>query len=391
METQVKNMLKELEPALIKFTQDIIRIKSITCEEKEVALFIKEKMIELGYDDVIIDKLGNVIGVIGNGETKVMYDSHIDTVTVNDEDEWKYGAFSGEIVDGNIYGRGTVDMKSAVAATVYAGYAIKKLGLDKGKTIYISTSVMEEDYDGQALLYLCKENDIYPDYVIICEPSSMNLALGHRGRALIKINTTGVSAHGSAPEKGDNAVYKMNEIIKRVEKLGQEFISREGEKGSVALTKIESGAVSLNAIPPTCSIYLDRRLIIGEDKQFIAKEIEKLIEGTGATWEIYDEVGKSWTDENLVLHSFLPAWEIHKDHELTKACLNAYGELNGEAPKMFKWDFCTNGVATAGILNIPTIGIGPGDPKLAHTRDEHCPLSDIIEACEFYTNLAKHL
>lgn len=391
MRKQIKNMIKELEPALTKFTQDIIRIKSITCEEKELALFIKEKMIELGYDDVIIDKLGNVIGVIGDGETKVMYDSHIDTVTVNDEDEWKYGAFSGELVEGNIYGRGTVDMKSAVAATVYAGHAIKKLGLDKGKTIYISTSVMEEDYDGQALLYLCRENHIHPDYVIICEPSSMNLALGHRGRALIKINTEGVSAHGSAPEKGDNAVYKMNVIIKRVEKLAKEFINKEGEKGSVALTKIESGAVSLNAIPPICSIYLDRRLIIGEDKAFITEEIEKLIEDTDATWEIYDEVGKSWTDENLVLHSFLPAWEIDKNHELTKACSNAYRELKGESPEMFKWDFCTNGVATAGILNIPTIGIGPGDPKLAHTRDEHCPLSDIIEACEFYTNLANHL
>lgn len=390
MEEQIKELLEEIRPDLIKFAQEIIRIKSYTEQEEALAMFIKNKMIELGYDDVIVDKLGNVVGVIGNGPTKVLFDSHIDTVEVNDASEWSVGPFSGSIVDGKLYGRGAVDMKGAVAATVYAGYAIKKLGLDEGKTVYISTSVMEEDYDGEPLYYLCKENDIKPDFAIICEPSSLNLALGHKGRALIKVNIEGVSAHGSAPEKGVNAVYKMNIIIKRVEELGKKFMEMKGEKGSLALTKIESEAVSINAIPPKCSIYLDRRLIIGEDREFIAKEMDELLAGTDATWEIYDEVGKSWTGENLVLHSFLPAWEIDKEHRLTKACISAFSELRGKEPKMFKWDFCTNGVATA-KLGIQTIGIGPGDAKLAHTRDENCPVSEIIEAFEFYTNLMSHL
>ncbi len=390
MKKQIKGLLEEIRPDLIEFAQEIIRIKSYTEKEEKLAMFVKKKMIELGYDEVLVDKLGNVIGVIGNGPTKVLFDSHIDTVEVNDAPEWSIGAFSGEIVDDKLYGRGAVDMKSAVAATVYAGYAIKKLGLDKGKTIYISTSVMEEDYDGEPLYYLCTKNDIKPDFAIICEPSSLDLALGHKGRALIKVNIEGVSAHGSAPEKGVNAVYKMNTIIKRVEELGKKFTAMEGEKGSLALTKIESEAVSINAIPPKCSIYLDRRLIIGEDREFIAKEMEELLAGTNATWEVYDEVGKSWTGQDLVLHSFLPAWEIDKDHRLTKACLSSFKDLNGKEPKMFKWDFCTNGVATA-KLGIPTIGIGPGDAKLAHTRDENCPVFEIIGAFEFYTNLMNHL
>lgn len=382
----MEGYLKKLEQELIEFAQEVVRIQSYTGEEGDLAKVVKAKMESLEYDEVFIDPLGNVIGVIGNGPKKIMFDSHMDTVVVNDSELWSEGPFKGDIVDGNLFGRGSVDMKSAMAASIYAGHIIKKLGYDKGKTIYVSASVMEEDYDGEPLHYVCQENNIMPDYAVICEPSNLELALGHRGRALLKIHTSGVSAHGSAPEKGVNAVYKMNEIVSRVEALGEKFMAIEGDKGSVALTKIESQAVSYNAIPPDCTIFLDRRLIIGEDLAFITKEMETLLQGTDATWEIHDETGKSWTGETLVLHSFLPAWEIQKDHELTVAFREACKEVNGEEPVMMKWDFCTNGVASA-RLGIPTIGLGPGDPKLAHMRDEHCPISQIIGACKLYTEL----
>ena len=390
MKRQIKAFSASIDSELIKFAQDMVRIKSYTGREGELVRFIKDKMTELGYDDVIVDKLGNVFGVVGNGPTKVLFDSHVDTVEVNDAHEWKIGPFNGSIVDGNLYGRGSVDMKSGVAAAVYAGHAIKALGLDEGKTIYISTSIMEEDYDGEPVHYLCDNNGIKPDFAIICEPSSLNLALGHKGRALLKVNLEGLSAHGSAPEKGVNAVYKMNKIVERVEKLGQQLMAIEGEKGSLALTKIESEAVSLNAIPDKCSIYLDRRLIIGEDEAVLSGEMEELLAGTDATWEVFDVIGKSWTGEELLLHSFLPAWEIGREHKLTKACVSAFEALNGHEPNMMKWDFCTNGVATA-KRGIPTIGIGPGYEKLAHSRDENCPVSEIVSAFEFYTNLMNFL
>ncbi|NNF98938.1 MAG: YgeY family selenium metabolism-linked hydrolase [Desulfobacteraceae bacterium] len=382
-------MATVIEAELIRFAQELVKLRSYTGQEKELAMFIKDKMTQLAYDQVKVDGLGNVFGVIGNGPTKILFDSHIDTVEVNDAVQWSVGAFSGAIVNGKLYGRGAVDMKSAVAASVYAGHAIKKLGLDKGKTIYISTSVMEEDYDGEPVHYLLENSGIRPDYAIICEPSNSQLALGHKGRALIKVDVQGVSAHGSAPEKGVNAVYKMNAIIKRVEALGQKFMGIQGDRGSLALTKIDSDAVSLNAIPDHCRIYLDRRLVMGEDEQGLAQEMELLLDGTDATWEIHSVAGKSWKGEDIVLHSFLPAWEIDEAHELTTACVSAFEELNGCKPRMTTWDFSTNGVATS-KRGIPTIGFGPGDDKLAHSRDEHCPVSAIVRAFEFYTNLVAH-
>ncbi len=389
MKSQILAFSKQVQSDLIQFAQDIVRIKSYTCNEEELANFVIAKMNELGYDEVFQDKLGNVIGVVGTGEKEIFFDAHLDTVEVQDEEDWTYGPFSGEIVDGKLYGRGSTDMKGAVAATVYAGHAIKQLGLAEGKKVYISTSIMEEDYDGEAVSYLFKENDIKPDYVVICEPSSLQLALGHNGRALVQVDMDGVSAHGSAPEKGVNAIYKMNQIISRVENLGLEMMKAD-TSGSLALTKIESEAVSINAIPPKCSIYLDRRLDIGEDWDHLTKEMNMLLEGTGASWSIYDEAGESWKGEKLVLHSFLPAWEIEKEHHLAQSCLAAYEDLNEKEPIMIKWDFCTNGVAPA-RLGIPTIGFGPGTAKLAHMTDEYCLVDEIVSAFEFYTNLVKHI
>jgi len=387
MQTEVKALMQTLESDLIQFARELIKIPSITGEEDDVANCIHEKMQSLGYDRAVIDEIGNVIGMIGDGPVKIMFDSHMDTVSVNNPGGWAFNPFGGKIVDGKLYGRGSVDMKSAVAATVYAGYAMKRLGLDKGKTIIISTSVMEEDIDGVALHMMCQRDDVRPDYVVICEPSNLKLALGHRGRAMLKVATVGISAHGSSPDKGVNAIYKMHPIIQRVNDLNRE-LDKQGEKaGTVALTKIDSDAVSLNAIPEKCSIYLDRRLTLRENEIYITEEMNKLVEGTDATWKIYDVSGKSYTGEPITLHSFLPAWEIDNTHSLTHACVEAYRALNNRSPQMFTWDFCTNGVATAGQMGIPTIGFGPGDPKQAHMDDEFCPVSEIISAAEFYTLL----
>jgi putative selenium metabolism hydrolase len=315
----------------------------------------------------------------------------MDTVAVNQPQDWNYDPFGGEIVDGKLYGRGSVDMKSALAAVVYSGDIIKQLGLHAGKRIVISASIMEEDYDGETVYNMCRSLPELPKYVVICEPSNLDLSLGHKGRALLKVTSKGVSAHGSAPEKGENAIYKMVPLLQRVERLNNRMQQKGNASGSIALTKIESSAESLNAIPAQCEAYIDRRLVMGEDQATIAAEMAKLIQGMDASWEIYDKRGTSYTGVPVVLHSFLPAWEISQDSLLAKACMQTFESLFGRPPRMTKWDFCTNGVATAGRLNIPTIGFGPGDSKIAHTVDECCEISQIEAAVHFYALLPTYL
>jgi putative selenium metabolism hydrolase len=251
----------EVKKELIEFTQRLVRIKSVSGQEEEIVKFIEKKMNALGYDEVIIDSMGNVVGRIGNGEKAIMFDSHIDTVEVKDEEKWDVPPFSGNIVDGRLYGRGSVDMKSGAAASIYAGAIAKNLGFDSGKAIYVSCSVLEEDCDGENLKHLFKELNFKPNYMIICEPSGNKIALGHKGKAQISIKTHGISAHGSAPEKGINAIYEMAEIIQRVEKTNVELMKKDGPRGTLVMSRISSTSASLNAVPSECEVYLDRRMV----------------------------------------------------------------------------------------------------------------------------------
>lgn len=383
---QLTDLMECIEAEVIRFAQELVRIRSFTGQEGEIIRFIEKKMLQLGYDQVSVDGMGNCIGVMGTGETKIMFDSHVDTVKVDDAHEWSVDPFGGEIRDGKLYGRGSADMKSALAATVYAGYAVRKLGLDAGKTIYVSASVMEEDYDGENLSYIFREGGLKPDYVVICEASKCRVCLGQKGRALLKINMEGVSAHGSAPEKGVNPIYKMAEIIKRVEALNADLASRGDEHGTAALTRIECVAASYNAIPSQASIYIDRRLVAGESREVIEAEMAALLAGTDATWEVFQVIGKSWTGSDVHFDSFLPAWEIGLEHPLAVAAVKACEKVEGQVTETTKWDFSTNGVASA-KMGIATIGYGPGDAKLAHMKDEYCPVEDMIRACRFYTEL----
>ena len=378
----------KVETELIDFTQHLVRIKSVTGDEEEIVEFIEKKMKDIGYDEISVDSMGNVVGRIGDGKKAIMFDSHIDTVDVKDEGEWDVPPFSGSIVDGNLWGRGSVDMKSGAAASIYAGAVAKNAGLDSDTAVYVSCTVMEEDCDGENLKHAFKELDLNPNYVVICEPSSNKITLGHKGKAQISIKTHGVSAHGSAPEKGVNAIYEMAEIIQRVEKCNEELMKKDSPRGTLVMSNISSKSASLNAVPSECEAYMDRRLVPGETEESVRKEMDSIIKGKKATWEVGTLIRQSWTGMNIQYRPFHLAWKIDENHELTKKCVAAYRKVFGGDPIEFDfWDFSTNAV-TPVSMGIPTIGFGPGEYKLAHMRNEHCKIHQIVEACNFYAQLA---
>ncbi len=375
---------KDVAEDLLAFTADLVRIKSFSGQEEQVARFIASKMKALDYDEVRIDRFGNVFGRIGTGPKIILFDSHMDTVNVVDEEQWDVPPFSGAMVAGYLWGRGSVDMKSGLAASLYAAALAKTQGLASGKTIYVSCTVFEEDCDGEGLRHLLEEGHLKPDYAIICEPSSNAIAIGHKGKAQIIIKTQGISAHGSAPEKGLNAVYEMAGIIQRVEQTNLELMQKAGRKSTLVLSQISSTSVSLNAVPSACEIYLDRRMVVGETEQTIREEMEQIVAGKRATWEIGTLHRITWTGEPLTYRPFHLAWEISLEHDLSRAFIAAYSAIFGHSPDKYKyWDFSTNAVALI-RLGIPTIGFGPGEFKLAHMRNEKCELNQIVEACAVY-------
>jgi len=380
-----------INDALIAFAQDLVRIPSFSGQEEQAIRFIAAKMQSLGYDEVTIDRYGNVYGRLGTGDKVILLDSHIDTVKVLDENLWQIPPFSGAIVDGYLCGRGSVDMKSSAAASIYAAALAREHGVLDGKTVYVSCTVFEEDCDGEGLKLMLQESGIRPDCVVICEPSSNIITTGHKGKAQVILKARGISAHGSAPEKGATAIYEMAEIIERVDQTNRALASNEGRHGTLVMSQISSQSVSLNAVPWSCEAYLDRRTVLGETDDMIKAEMDRLVAGKNASWEIGTLRRTTWTGQALNYEPFHPAWEISLTHPLTQAFSGAYADVFGSAPRQFDyWDFSTNAVAVV-PLGIPTIGFGPGEHKLAHMRDEKCPVSQIIDACAVYARAIARL
>lgn len=371
---------------LVRFAAELVRIQSFSGREEKAVRFAAAKMEELGFDEVRLDGFGNVLGRIGNGPRSILFDSHLDTVEVNDGSEWSRPPFGGEVAEGFIWGRGSVDMKSGAAASIYAAALAKRAGLSQGKTVYVSCTVFEEDCDGENLRHLFRETGIKPGVCVICEPSSNLISLGHKGKAQVIVETKGVSAHGSAPEKGVNAIYEMAEIIQRVEHINLELSRREKPRGTLVMSRISSTSASLNAVPSACEVYLDRRMAPGETEETIRNEMDAIVAGKRASWRIGNLHRRTWTGLAVDYEPLHPAWQIGLDHELTKTMVEAYRRSFGRLPERYDfWDFSTNAVATI-REGIPTIGFGPGDHKLAHMRDERCPIEQIVDACQMYAN-----
>lgn len=383
--------MENMREDLIKFVQKAVQTRSYSDEEGELARLIAETMRGLGYDEVKIDSVGNVVGRIGSGKTVIHFDGHMDTVQVNDAGEWQVPPFSGEIVDGAIWGRGSVDMKSALCAAVYGAAAARDAGLLEGKTVYVTGTVCEEYCDGENLRHFYEEFQVKPDYCVICEPCDNVITLGHKGKAQIRIITHGVSAHGSAPEKGKNAVYEMAEIISRVERLNNELSAKEGPHGTIVLSDISCVSASLNAVPSECSIYLDRRLALGESLSQVKREMDQLIAGKDAHWEVGTLHHTSWNGGKLDYEPMHEPWSIDEESPLALALRHAYSQVYGRECGTYDfWDFGTNAI-TPVAMGVPTIGFGPGEYKLAHMRDEHCSVEKILEACEVYKRLIGEL
>ncbi len=387
MKTAIAKAARRHRPAIVRFLRDLIAIPSESRREEAVVRRIGEEMEAAGFDRVIIDGMGNIRGRIGRGKTIVAMDAHIDTVAPGSLDQWKWDPYRGRLSRGIVYGRGAVDQKAGMASMVYAGKLIKELGLEDDFTLWVVGSVQEEDADGLCWQYLVREEKLRPDCVVITEPTNLNLYIGQRGRMEIKVEVTGKSAHASAPHRGKNAVYLMSRVAAEIEKLNSRLKTDPFlGKGTVAVTDINCRTPALCAIPDHCSIYIDRRLTIGETKNGAVAEVRAAAGKARVKARVrvhtYDLPG--WRGLRYATECYYPAWRLPRSHPLLKAARKTYRETFGAAPKVGKWTFSTNGVATMGLFNIPTIGFGPGNEIYAHTVNDQVPVEHLVKAAAWY-------
>ncbi len=374
----------------------LVRIKSYSAAEEAASREVESICREHGFDEVRIDGLGSVVARIGSGPKALAIDGHIDTVEVGDPAQWKGDPFSGNIVDGIVHGRGTSDQKGGVAAMLMAGRILKELDYRGAWSVYFTFTVMEEDCDGMCWKYLIEEEGLKPDLVVSTEPTSCRIYRGHRGRMEMVARLRGISAHGSAPERGVSAAYKaaraalaMEELNTRLEPDGENFLG----KGTIVVSQIDVHGPSQCAVPDQAMLYLDRRLTWGETKETAIAQVKTYMAAALGEDESAVEVTmpnyekRGWKNTDYGQELFFPSWKTAADHPLVQSGAEAFRLLFDSEPVIDKWTFSTNLVATTGRHGIPAIGFGPGDENQAHAPNEITRVADLEICSAFYAML----
>jgi putative selenium metabolism hydrolase len=369
----------------------LIQIKSLSGEEKGVVNEVIRMMEEANFDEVRIDGLGNAVGRIGSGKKIIAIDGHIDTVDLGNLDAWVFDPLGGEIKDGFVHGRGAADQTGGPVAGITAGKILKEIGLPDDVTVYVTATVMEEDCDGLCWKYLIEEEKLKPDCVIVTEPTNLNIYRGQRGRMEIVVSFYGLSAHGSAPERGKNAIYMASRSALEIEKLNERLAEDPFlGKGSVTISEFVSSSPSLCAVSDFAKIHLDRRLTWGEDKELALNQVKDIVKGMNAKVELLSYEKTSFTGLKYGMEKYYPTWKIEEDHPVIQKGVKAYKDLFKQNPVVDKWTFSTNGVAINGIHKIPVIGFGPGVEELAHAPNEKVPIEHLVKASAFYAMYVKN-
>lgn len=409
---KIKEAAQGYEQAMTKFLRDLVRIPGESVGEEGHVKRIEQEMNTLGFDKVVIDPMGNILGYMGTGKTLIGFDAHIDTVGIGNRDNWDFDPYEGFESDTEIGGRGTSDQLGGIVSAVYGAKIMKDQGLlDDRYTVLVTGTVQEEDCDGLCWQYIVNEDKVRPEFVVSTEPTDGGIYRGQRGRMEIRVDVTGVSCHGSAPERGDNAIYKMADILQEVRDLNEndaedsteikglvkmldEKYNKEWKearflgRGTVTTSEIFFTSPSRCAVADSCAISLDRRMTAGETWESCLDEIRALpsVKKYGAKVSMYNYERPSWTGLTYPTECYFPTWVIPEDHKVTEAMAAAYTELYGE-PRIDKWTFSTNGVSIMGRFGIPCIGFGPGKEAQAHAPNEKTWKEDLVRCAAVYAAL----
>lgn len=426
---KIKETAKIYEADMSAFLRDIVRFPGESCDEKAHIDRIAQEMRKLAFDKVEIDPQGNVLGYMGTGSTLIGFDAHIDNVGIGNIDNWDFDPYEGYETETEIGGRGVSDQLGGIVSAVYGARIMKDLGLLSDRyQVLVTGTVQEEDCDGLCWQYIINEDKVRPEFVVSTEPTDGGIYRGQRGRMEIRVDVQGVSCHGSAPERGDNAIYKMADILQDVRALNENDDADEAEikglvkmlnekynpqwkeanflgRGTITVSEIFFTSPSRCAVADSCAVSLDRRMTAGETWESCLDEIRALPSvkkyGDDVKVSMYTYDRPSYTGCVYPIECYFPTWVIPEDHKVTKALEEAYKGLYGDSrlgnpetethrkdrPLTDKWTFSTNGVSIMGRNGIPCIGFGPGAEAQAHAPNEKTWKDDLVRCAAVYAAL----
>lgn len=382
---------------MIRFLRDMVAIPSESAEEGKVIARIRQEMAATkAFDKIWSDKMGNLFGQVGKpgkGKKLIAIDAHVDTVGVGDRSEWKHDPYKGKVADGKVWGRGAGDQEGAIPAMVYAAKIMRDLKLDLSEyCLLVVFTVMEEDCDGLCWQYIVNEGKIRPDAVVVTDSTNCWILRGHRGRMEIGVTAKGKSCHGSMPEKGDNAIYKIAKITNEIEKLNTRLKTDAFlGKGTITVSYVDCKTPSMCAVPGEAFIHLDRRLTVGDTKASAVREVKDAVKRAGvkAKVEVLRYARPSYTGLTYETEKYFPTWCEPEDALQVRAAIKAHRDALGTAPTLHRWTFSTNAVSIAGMYGIPCVGFGPAPENVAHTVNDSVPIDHLVKCAAFYAGFGQ--
>lgn len=387
-ERDVARLAEEAAPLCVEFLHDLVTVPSPSRAERLACERVVREMETLGFQDVHLDEMGNVLGRIGSGPRVVALDAHIDTVGISNPMRWRHDPFRGVVSGGTLFGRGASDQKGGLAAVVHGAAIADKVGLSSDLTVWVTATVNGEDCVGLAWQYLINETELKPEVVVIAMPSHLGVCYGQRGRMEVEVSTTGFSTHGSQPDRGENAIYTMMPLIAGLTEVHDGLAIDHSllGRGSLAVTGISSQSPSMTAIPDGCVIHIDRRLTIGETADDALAQIREVVNTAGEVAEVrllhYDL--PSWRGFTYPTDMDFPAWETPVESPAVRAALDSAERVLGRTPRIHRSAFSSHGCATSGMFGIPTVGFGPADELHSHTVNDQISLAQLGPAMAFY-------
>ncbi len=380
---------RRYEKRMVSFLRQLVAMPSESGQEGEVIERIRKELSNVGgFDRVWMDGFGNLLAQIGKGRRLIAIDAHVDTVGLGNPDEWPHDPYKGKVENGWIYGRGAGDQKGAVPAMVYAGKIINDLNLRSDDwSLLLTFTVSEEDCDGLNWQYIVREEGIRPECVVVTDSTNCCVLRGQRGRMEMGVTTHGKSCHGSMPQKGVNAIYKIARIVPEIEQLNDRLASDQFlGTGTITVSYVDCRTPSMCAVPDQAYIHLDRRLTAGESKTTALKEVRDAVRRAGVSAKVNVARYEKPTHTGLVYptESYFPTWCEREDAPQVAAAVATYRGLFKRRPKVGRWTFSTNGVSIAGMFGIPCVGFGPAPESVAHTVKDSVPIEHLTRCAAFY-------
>jgi succinyl-diaminopimelate desuccinylase len=363
----------------LEITQELVRIESINPpgNEDECAKYVGGLMEDAGlhvsYHAFAEGRTGIVARLEGSGgKAPICFGGHIDTVPLGAK-PWRMDPFAGEVSDGKVYGRGSTDMKGGLAAYLWAGLRLARM--KRGKADILFVAVASEETGCQGSFHLARSRVLRgAGALVIAEPTSNYPIIGHKGALWLRAETTGVTAHGSMPHLGANAIYKAAAAIGKLERFTFNVAPHPVLGAPTLNVGTIKGGMNVNSVPDRAEFTIDMRTIPGQDHGTLLSRLQSYLGGEIALSPLVDVAG-IWTEVDN-------PW-IQEIFDLVEPAL-------GEKPEARSAPYFTDASALKPAFDgAPTVILGPGDMKLAHQTDEYCEVDKIEEAANIYEAIAR--